>query len=194
MKHRKHVHVLFLTAMLAAAWSLSSQAGVRSHGVTPLIGTDTSGPSVQYADTDASLPTNGSGSSLQINYYDTEEAGGIMTLEAANHWARFDFEANPSIGEDWSCTMDHNILEVESGYTPKDPADTTNINDGTRRFVLRPTALGTVTVRFDLGKSGEEPIDTMIYTFLVDEDLRITLLKAENPHGDKSIIVRPVVK
>ena len=69
-----------------------------------------------------------------------------------------------------------------------------NINDGTTRFVLTPNALGTVTVTFNYGKAGAEPDDTMIYTFLVDEDLRITLVKAENPHGDKSMIVRPVVK
>lgn len=133
-------------------------------------------------------------SDLQINYYDTEEAGGIMTLEAANHWARFDFFSNPTIGEDWSYTMDNNILDVEKTYTAKDPSDTMNINDGTTRFVLIPNALGTVTVTFNYGKAGAEPDDTMIYTFLVDEDLRITLVKAENPHGDKSMIVRPVVK
>lgn len=138
--------------------------------------------------------TNTNASDLQINYYDTEEAGGIMTLEAANHWARFDFFSNPTIGEDWSYTMDNNILDVEKTYTAKDPSDTMNINDGTTRFVLIPNALGTVTVTFNYGKAGAEPDDTMIYTFLVDEDLRITLVKAENPHGDKSMIVRPVVK
>lgn len=138
--------------------------------------------------------TSGGASDLQINYYDTEEAGGIMTLEAANHWARFDFFSNPTIGEDWSYTMDNNILDVEKTYTAKDPSDTMNINDGTTRFVLTPNALGTVTVTFNYGKEGAEPDDTMIYTFVVDEDLRITLVKAENPHGDKSMIVRPVVK
>lgn len=138
--------------------------------------------------------TNANASDLQINYYDTEEAGGIMTLEAANHWARFDFFSNPTIGEDWSYTMDNNILDVEKTYTAKDPSDTMNINDGTTRFVLTPNALGTVTVTFNYGKEGAEPDDTMIYTFVVDEDLRITLVKAENPHGDKSMIVRPVVK
>lgn len=138
--------------------------------------------------------TSGNASDLQINYYDTEEAGGIMTLEAANHWARFDFFSNPTIGEDWSYTMDNNILDVEKTYTAKDPSDTMNINDGTTRFVLTPNALGTVTVTFNYGKAGAEPDDTMIYTFLVDEDLRITLVKAENPHGAKSMIVRPVVK
>ena len=138
--------------------------------------------------------TSGGASDLQINYYDTEEAGGIMTLEAANHWARFDFFSNPTIGEDWSYTMDNNILDVEKTYTAKDPSDTMNINDGTTRFVLTPNALGTVTVTFNYGKAGAEPDDTMIYTFVVDEDLRITLVKAENPHGDKSMIVRPVVK
>lgn len=138
--------------------------------------------------------TSGNASDLQINYYDTEEAGGIMTLEAANHWARFDFFSNPTIGEDWSYTMDNNILDVEKTYTAKDPSDTMNINDGTTRFVLTPNALGTVTVTFNYGKEGAEPDDTMIYTFVVDEDLRITLVKAENPHGDKSMIVRPVVK
>lgn len=138
--------------------------------------------------------TSGNASDIQINYYDTEEAGGIMTLEAANHWARFDFFSNPTIGEDWSYTMDNNILDVEKTYTAKDPSDTMNINDGTTRFVLIPNALGTVTVTFNYGKAGAEPDDTMIYTFLVDEDLRITLVKAENPHGDKSMIVRPVVK
>ena len=138
--------------------------------------------------------TSGNASDLQINYYDTEEAGGIMTLEAANHWARFDFFSNPTIGEDWSYTMDNNILDVEKSYTAKDPSDTMNINDGTTRFVLTPNALGTVTVTFNYGKEGAEPDDTMIYTFVVDEDLRITLVKAENPHGDKSMIVRPVVK
>lgn len=138
--------------------------------------------------------TNTNASDLQINYYDTEEAGGIMTLEAANHWARFDFFSNPTIGEDWSYTMDNNILDVEKTYTAKDPSDTMNINDGTTRFVLTPNALGTVTVTFNYGKEGAEPDDTMIYTFVVDEDLRITLVKAENPHGDKSMIVRPVVK
>lgn len=141
---------------------------------------------------DASTNTNAS--DLQINYYDTEEAGGIMTLEAANHWARFDFFSNPTIGEDWSYTMDNNILDVEKTYTAKDPSDTMNINDGTTRFVLTPNALGTVTVTFNYGKAGAEPDDTMIYTFVVDEDLRITLVKAENPHGDRSMIVRPVVK
>lgn len=138
--------------------------------------------------------TNTNASDLQINYYDTEEAGGIMTLEAANHWARFDFFSNPTIGEDWSYTMDNNILDVEKTYTAKDPSDTMNINDGTTRFVLTPNALGTVTITFNYGKAGAEPDDTMIYTFVVDEDLRITLVKAENPHGDKSMIVRPVVK
>ena len=138
--------------------------------------------------------TSGNASDLQINYYDTEEAGGIMTLEAANHWARFDFFSNPTIGEDWSYTMDNNILDVEKTYTAKDPSDTMNINDGTTRFVLTPNALGTVTVTFNYGKAGAKPDDTMIYTFVVDEDLRITLVKAENPHGDKSMIVRPVVK
>lgn len=138
--------------------------------------------------------TNTNASDLQINYYDTEEAGGIMTLEAANHWARFDFFSNPTIGEDWSYTMDNNILDVEKTYTAKDPSDTMNINDGTTRFVLTPNALGTVTVTFNYGKEGAEPDDSMIYTFVVDEDLRITLVKAENPHGDKSMIVRPVVK
>ena len=138
--------------------------------------------------------TSGGASDLQINYYDTEEAGGIMTLEAANHWARFDFFANPTIGEDWSYTMDNNILDVEKTFTAKDPSDTMNINDGTTRFVLTPNALGTVTVTFNYGKEVAEPDDTMIYTFVVDEDLRITLVKAENPHGDKSMIVRPVVK
>ncbi len=138
--------------------------------------------------------TNTNASDLQINYYDTEEAGGIMTLEAANHWARFDFFSNPTIGEDWSYTMDNNILDVEKTYTAKDPSDTMNINDGTTRFVLTPNELGTVTVTFNYGKEGAEPDDTMIYTFVVDEDLRITLVKAENPHGDKSMIVRPVVK
>lgn len=138
--------------------------------------------------------TNTNASDLQINYYDTEEAGGIMTLEAANHWARFDFFSNPTIGEDWSYTMDNNILDVEKTYTAKDSSDTMNINDGTTRFVLTPNALGTVTVTFNYGKAGAEPDDTMIYTFVVDEDLRITLVKAENPHGDKSMIVRPVVK
>lgn len=138
--------------------------------------------------------TSGGASDLQINYYDTEEAGGIMTLEAANHWARFDFFSNPTIGEDWSYTMDNNILDVEKTFTAKDPSDTMNINDGTTRFVLTPNALGTVTVTFNYGKEGAEPDDTMIYTFVVDEDLRITLVKAENPHGDKSMIVRPVVK
>ena len=138
--------------------------------------------------------TNTNASDLQINYYDTEEAGGIMTLEAANHWARFDFFSNPTIGEDWSYTMDNNILDVEKTYTAKDPSDTMNINDGTTRFVLTPNALGTVTVTFNYGKAGAEPDDTLIYTFVVDEDLRITLVKAENPHGDKSMIVRPVVK
>ncbi len=138
--------------------------------------------------------TSGNASDLQINYYDTEEAGGIMTLEAANHWARFDFFSNPTIGEDWSYTMDNNILDVEKTYTAKDPSDTMNINDGTTRFVLTPNALGTVTVTFNYGKAGAEPDDTMIYTFVVDEDLRITLVKAENLHGDKSMIVRPVVK
>ena len=138
--------------------------------------------------------TNTNASDLQINYYDTEEAGGIMTLEAANHWARFDFFSNQMIGEDWSYTMDNNILDVEKTYTAKDPSDTMNINDGTTRFVLTPNALGTVTVTFNYGKAGAEPDDTMIYTFVVDEDLRITLVKAENPHGDKSMIVRPVVK
>lgn len=138
--------------------------------------------------------TNTNASDLQINYYDTEEAGGIMTLEAANHWARFDFFSNPTIGEDWSYTMDNNILDVKKTYTAKDPSDTMNINDGTTRFVLTPNALGTVTITFNYGKEGAQPDDTMIYTFLVDEDLRITLVKAENPHGDKSIIVRPVVK
>lgn len=138
--------------------------------------------------------TNANASDLQINYYDTEEAGGIMTLEAANHWARFDFFSNPTIGEDWSYTMDNNILDVEKTYTAKDPSDTMNINDGTTRFVLTPNALGTVTITFNYGKEGAEPDDTMIYTFVVDEDLRITLVKAENPHGDKSMIVRPVVK
>ena len=138
--------------------------------------------------------TSGNASDLQINYYDTEEAGGIMTLEAANHWARFDFFSNPTIGEDWSYTMDNNILDVEKTYTAKDPSDTMNINDGTTRFVLTPNALGTVTITFNYGKEGAEPDDTMIYTFVVDEDLRITLVKAENPHGDKSMIVRPVVK
>ena len=138
--------------------------------------------------------TSADASDLQINYYDTEEAGGIMTLEAGNHWARFDFFSNPTIGEDWSYTMDNNILDVEKTYTAKDPSDTMNINDGTTRFVLTPNALGTVTVTFNYGKAGAEPDDTMIYTFLVDEDLRITLVKAENPHGDKSMIVRPVVK
>lgn len=138
--------------------------------------------------------TNTNASDLQINYYDTEEAGGIMTLEAANHWARFDFFSNPTIGEDWSYTMDNNILDVEKTYTAKDPSDTMNINDGTTRFVLTPNALGTVTITFNYGKEGAEPDDTMIYTFVVDEDLRITLVKAENPHGDKSMIVRPVVK
>ena len=138
--------------------------------------------------------TSGGASDLQINYYDTEEAGGIMTLEAANHWARFDFFSNPTIGEDWSYTMDNNILDVEKTFTAKDPSDTMNINDGTTRFVLTPNALGTVTVTFNYGKEGAEPDETMIYTFVVDEDLRITLVKAENPHGDKSMIVRPVVK
>lgn len=138
--------------------------------------------------------TNTNASDLQINYYDTEEAGGVMTLEAANHWARFDFFSNPTIGEDWSYTMDNNILDVEKTYTAKDPSDTMNINDGTTRFVLTPNALGTVTVTFNYGKAGAKPDDTMIYTFVVDEDLRITLVKAENPHGDKSMIVRPVVK
>lgn len=138
--------------------------------------------------------TNTNASDLQINYYDTEEAGGIMTLEAANHWARFDFFSNPTIGEDWTYTMDNNILDVEKTYTTKDPSDTMNVNDGTTRFVLTPNALGTVTVTFNYGKAGAEPDDTMIYTFVVDEDLRITLVKAENPHGDKSMIVRPVVK
>ena len=138
--------------------------------------------------------TSGGASDLQINYYDTEEAGGIMTLEAANHWARFDFFSNPTIGEDWSYTMDNNILDVEKTFTAKDPSDTMNINDGTTRFVLTPNALGTVTVTFNYGKEVAEPDDTMIYTFVVDEDLRITLVKAENPHGDKSMIVRPVVK
>lgn len=138
--------------------------------------------------------TNTNASDLQINYYDTEEAGGIMTLEAANHWARFDFFSNPTIGEDWTYTMDNNILDVEKTYTAKDPSDTMNVNDGTTRFVLTPNALGTVTVTFNYGKEGAEPDDTMIYTFVVDEDLRITLVKAENPHGDKSMIVRPVVK
>lgn len=138
--------------------------------------------------------TSGNASDLQINYYDTEEAGGIMTLEAANHWARFDFFSNPTIGEDWTYTMDNNILDVEKTYTAKDPSDTMNINDGTTRFVLTPNALGTVTITFNYGKAGAEPDDTMIYTFVVDEDLRITLVKAENPHGDKSMIVRPVVK
>ena len=138
--------------------------------------------------------TNTNASDLQINYYDTEEAGGIMTLEAANHWARFDFFSNPTIGEDWSYTMDNNILDVEKTYTAKDPSDTMNINDGTTRFVLTPNALGTVTITFNYGKAGAEPDDTMISTFVVDEDLRITLVKAENPHGDKSMIVRPVVK
>ena len=138
--------------------------------------------------------TNTNASDLQINYYDTEEAGGIMTLEAANHWARFDFFSNPTIGEDWTYTMDNNILDVEKTYTAKDPSDTMNINDGTTRFVLTPNALGTVTITFNYGKEGAEPDDTMIYTFVVDEDLRITLVKAENPHGDKSMIVRPVVK
>ena len=138
--------------------------------------------------------TNTNASDLQINYYDTEEAGGIMTLEAANHWARFDFFSNPTIGEDWSYTMDNNILDVEKTFTAKDPSDTMNINDGTTRFVLTPNALGTVTITFNYGKEGAEPDDTMIYTFVVDEDLRITLVKAENPHGDKSMIVRPVVK
>lgn len=138
--------------------------------------------------------TNTNASDLQINYYDTEEAGGIMTLEAANHWARFDFFSNPTIGEDWTYTMDNNILDVEKTYTAKDPSDTMNINDGTTRFVLIPNALGTVTVTFNYGKAGAEPDDAMIYTFVVDEDLRITLVKAENPHGDKSMIVRPVVK
>ncbi len=197
MNCRKYVSILCLSALITSACTVTGLAGVRSYGVAPKAGTATGGPSVPGSDPEAALPAAGSeghGSALQISYYDTAEADGIMTLEAANHWARFDFEANPSIDEDWSCTMDHDILSVESSFLPKDASDTSNINDGSRRFVLTPTALGTVTVRFDLGKAGEEPIDTMIYTFRVDEDLRITLTNAENPHGDKSIIVRPVVK
>ena len=195
-----------LAGILIAAIATTAYAGVKACGVKPQTGHDTTGPSVPVADMnqEAVKPeagmefddafTNNDASDLQINYYDTEEAGGIMTLEAANHWARFDFFSNPTIGEDWSYTMDNNILDVEKTYTAKDPSDTMNINDGTTRFVLTPNALGTVTVTFNYGKAGAEPDDTMIYTFLVDEDLRITLVKAENPHGDKSMIVRPVVK
>ena len=161
---------------------------------TALDGAYTSGTNQETGTALDDAYTNTNASDLQINYYDTEEAGGIMTLEAANHWARFDFFSNPTIGEDWSYTMDNNILDVEKTYTAKDPSDTMNVNDGTTRFVLTPNALGTVTVTFNYGKAGAEPDDTMIYTFVVDEDLRITLVKAENPHGDKSMIVRPVVK
>lgn len=198
---------ILLAGILIATVATTACAGVKAQGVTPkTTETETSGPSVPTADMnqEAAKPeagmefddayTNTNASDLQINYYDTEEAGGIMTLEAANHWARFDFFSNPTIGEDWSYTMDNNILDVEKTYTAKDPSDTMNINDGTTRFVLTPNALGTVTVTFNYGKAGAEPDDTMIYTFVVDEDLRITLVKAENPHGDKSMIVRPVVK
>lgn len=198
---------ILLAGILIATVATTACAGVKAQGVTPkTTETETSGPSVPTADMnqEAAKPeagmefddayTNTNTSDLQINYYDTEEAGGIMTLEAANHWARFDFFSNPTIGEDWSYTMDNNILDVEKTYTAKDPSDTMNINDGTTRFVLTPNALGTVTVTFNYGKAGAEPDDTMIYTFVVDEDLRITLVKAENPHGDKSMIVRPVVK
>lgn len=198
---------ILLAGILIATVATTACAGVKAQGVTPkTTEAETSGPSVPTADMnqEAAKPeagmefddayTNTNASDLQINYYDTEEAGGIMTLEAANHWARFDFFSNPTIGEDWSYTMDNNILDVEKTYTAKDPSDTMNINDGTTRFVLTPNALGTVTVTFNYGKAGAEPDDTMIYTFVVDEDLRITLVKAENPHGDKSMIVRPVVK
>ena len=198
---------ILLAGILIATVATTACAGVKAQGVTPkTTETETSGPSVPTADMnqEAAKPeagmefddayTNTNASDLQINYYDTEEAGGIMTLEAANHWARFDFFSNPTIGEDWSYTMDNNILDVEKTYTAKDPSDTMNINDGTTRFVLTPNALGTVTVTFNYGKAGAESDDTMIYTFVVDEDLRITLVKAENPHGDKSMIVRPVVK
>lgn len=198
---------ILLAGILIATVATTACAGVKAQGVTPkTTETETSGPSVPTADMnqEAAKPeagmaldgayTSADASDLQINYYDTEEAGGIMTLEAANHWARFDFFSNPTIGEDWSYTMDNNILDVEKTYTAKDPSDTMNINDGTTRFMLTPNALGTVTVTFNYGKAGAEPDDTMIYTFVVDEDLRITLVKAENPHGDKSMIVRPVVK
>lgn len=198
---------ILLAGILIATVATTACAGVKAQGVTPkTTEAETSGPSVPTADMnqEAVKPeagmefddafTNNDASDLQINYYDTEEAGGIMTLEAANHWARFDFFSNPTIGEDWSYTMDNNILDVEKTYTAKDPSDTMNINDGTTRFVLTPNALGTVTITFNYGKEGAEPDDSMIYTFLVDEDLRITLVKAENPHGDKSMIVRPVVK
>lgn len=215
---------ILLAGILIATVATTACAGVKAQGVTPkTTEAETSGPSVPTADmnqeaakpeagmefddaytnTDANQEagmaldgayTSADASDLQINYYDTEEAGGIMTLEAGNHWARFDFFSNPTIGEDWSYTMDNNILDVEKTYTAKDPSDTMNINDGTTRFVLTPNALGTVTVTFNYGKAGAEPDDTMIYTFVVDEDLRITLVKAENPHGDKSMIVRPVVK
>ena len=198
---------ILLAGILIATVATTACAGVKAQGVTPkTTEAETSGPSVPTADMnqEAAKPeagmefddafTNNDASDLQINYYDTEEAGGIMTLEAANHWAHFDFFSNPTIGEDWSYTMDNNILDVEKTYTAKDPSDTMNINDGTTRFVLTPNALGTVTVTFNYGKAGAEPDDTMIYTFQVDEDLRITLVKAENPHGDKSMLVRPVVK
>lgn len=198
---------ILLAGILIATVATTACAGVKAQGVTPkTTEAETSGPSVPTADMnqEAAKPeagmefddayTSADASDLQINYYDTEEAGGIMTLEAGNHWARFDFFSNPTIGEDWSYTMDNNILDVEKTYTAKDPSDTMNINDGTTRFVLTPNALGTVTVTFNYGKAGAEPDDTMIYTFVVDEDLRITLVKAENPHGDKSMIVRPVVK
>ena len=210
---------ILLAGILIATVATTACAGVKAQGVTPTTTeTETSGPSVPpadmnqeagmafddaYTNTDANQEagmaldgayTSADASDLQINYYDTEEAGGIMTLEAANHWARFDFFSNPTIGEDWSYTMDNNILDVEKTYTAKDPSDTMNINDGTTRFMLTPNALGTVTVTFNYGKAGAEPDDTMIYTFVVDDDLRITLVKAENPHGDKSMIVRPVVK
>ncbi|HCS67392.1 MAG TPA: hypothetical protein DIW34_04105 [Oribacterium sp.] len=211
MNPGKHDRVkgLLLSGLLLVLMATTVYAGVKSRGVTPITGEDTSGPSVPSDGAVAIDPnqtimnpnaayeegyTRPTPSPLQIDYKDTEEAGGIMTLESANHWARFDFYESPSDGEAWTYTMDNPILEVENSFTPKDPSDTLNVAEGIRRFTLRPTDLGTVTVTFNCGKAGEEPYDTMIYTFVVDEDLRITLVNATNPNGDKSRMVRPVVK
>ncbi|HBP25118.1 MAG TPA: hypothetical protein DD632_07015, partial [Oribacterium sp.] len=106
-------------------------AGVKSRGVTPITGEDTSGPSVPSDGAVAIDPnqtimnpnaayeegyTRPTPSPLQIDYKDTEEASGIMTLESANHWARFDFYESPSDGEAWTYTMDNPILEVENSF------------------------------------------------------------------------------
>lgn len=131
-------------------------------------------------------------STFQIDYYDTDESEGIMTLEAANHWAKFDFESNPSAGEHWSYILENPIVDIDSQFEKH--TDANNINEGVEIFTLTPNALGETKITFNYGKDGEEPEDTMIYTFVIDEDLQITCTNAENPHGDKSIIVKPVVK